>query len=104
MRRMSAAALALLMGLAATPANAVLTDTGQQNLEIQRDDTSIVAWATDVVDVVRGPVNHVHPEWGDARVLRWYPAGGGHPQRLRVMPYRQGTATIVDVSDVDIVE
>lgn len=45
-----------------------------------------------------------HPEWGEARVLRWYPATGGEPERLRVMP-EGATARpqLVAVTDVELV-
>ena len=45
-----------------------------------------------------------HPEWGEARVLRWYPAVGDEPERLRVMP--EGSAArpqLVAVTDVELV-
>jgi len=43
-----------------------------------------------------------HPEWGKGRVVRWYPASGDQPARLRL--YLEGsTATpVVSVDEVEI--
>lgn len=44
-----------------------------------------------------------HPEWGKARVLRWYPASGGQPQRLRIMAEAHPAPQIVPLAQVEIV-
>ena len=45
-----------------------------------------------------------HPEWGEARVLRWYPAAEGQGQRLRIMAAERSAPQIVSVLEVDVVE
>ncbi len=42
------------------------------------------------------------PEWGRARVMRWYPATGATPARLRIMAEHMRAPQIVPVSDVDV--
>ena len=44
-----------------------------------------------------------HPEWGDARVLRWYPAAAGQAQRLRIKPINNPAPQVVSVLDVEVV-
>jgi hypothetical protein len=44
-----------------------------------------------------------HPEWGVARVMRWYPASGERPELLRIMPQSVRAAQIVAVTDVELV-
>ena len=44
-----------------------------------------------------------HPEWGEARVMRWYPAAGGLSQRLRIMADNSHIPQIVSITDVEIV-
>ena len=44
-----------------------------------------------------------HPEWGLARVMRWYPAAAGFPQRLRVMPEKVSAPQVVSITDVEVV-
>ena len=44
-----------------------------------------------------------HPEWGSGRVLRWFPAGGGQPPRLRVMFGKIRAPQVLPVTEVDIV-
>jgi hypothetical protein len=45
-----------------------------------------------------------HPEWGEARVLRWYPRVGETPERLRVMPVGAAARPqLVSVADVELV-
>ncbi len=44
-----------------------------------------------------------HPEWGTARVLRWYPAVGLEPQRLRILAENKSAPQVVSIYDVEIV-
>ena len=44
-----------------------------------------------------------HPEWGNARVLRWYPAQGGKGQQLRIMPENHPAPKIVSILEVEVV-
>jgi len=44
-----------------------------------------------------------HPEWGQARVMRWYPATGGLPPRLRIMCAGLSAPQVVQVSEVEII-
>ena len=59
------------------------------------DPTS--AWLQRVVCVTE------HPEWGEARVLRWYPAGGGKGQTLRIKAENQRAPQVVSVHEVQVV-
>ena len=43
------------------------------------------------------------PEWGLARVLRWYPASGTQPQRLRIMAQGIAAPQVVPLTDVEVV-
>ena len=43
-----------------------------------------------------------HPEWGQARVIRWFPADGDQPERLRIMTRALLAPQIVAVADVEI--
>jgi hypothetical protein len=45
-----------------------------------------------------------HPEWGTGRVMRWYPAAGGNPPRLRVMMRHVAAPQVVPVSDIEVVD
>jgi len=44
-----------------------------------------------------------HPEWGLARAVRWFPAEGGAPERLRIMTEQLRQPLLVDVADVNLV-
>ena len=44
-----------------------------------------------------------HPEWGNARVLRWYPAQGGKGQQLRIMAENHSVPLLVSVLEVEVV-
>ena len=44
-----------------------------------------------------------HPDWGLARVVRWYPAAGGRVASLRVMAEKNDSPQVVPISDVEIV-
>lgn len=44
-----------------------------------------------------------HPEWGFARVLRWYPAEGSEPVRLRLMAEHRRQAVVVRADEVELV-
>ena len=44
-----------------------------------------------------------HPEWGEARVLRWYPAQGDKSQQLRIKPAKHGAPKVVSVLEVEVV-
>ena len=44
-----------------------------------------------------------HPEWGEARVLRWYPASEGRGQTLRIKAENHPAPQIVSVLDVEII-
>jgi len=44
-----------------------------------------------------------HPEWGDARVLRWYPAGEGQGQSLRIKAENNPAPQVVSILDVEVV-
>lgn len=44
-----------------------------------------------------------HPEWGNARVLRWYPAQGGKGQTLRIRAENHPAPKVVSVLEVEIV-
>ncbi len=46
------------------PVLAQFTDTGQVNNEYDRADPALVAWATHVVEAVRGPQDYQQPELG----------------------------------------
>ena len=48
--------------------------------------------------IVRIPA---HPEWGKARVLRWYPAEHEAPERLRIMAEHNARPVLVRVDDVE---
>lgn len=50
--------------------------------------------------VVRVPE---HPEWGEARVLRWYPAAGGRGQSLRIKAENHRAPQVVSVLEVEVV-
>lgn len=50
--------------------------------------------------VVRVPE---HPEWGEARVLRWYPAAGGRSQSLRIKAENHRAPQVVSVLEVEVV-
>ncbi len=54
-------------------------------------------WLQQVVRVT------THPEWGPARVLRWYPAAAGQPERLRLMTATLAAPQIVKVTEVEVV-
>ena len=41
------------------------------------------------------------PEWGTGKVLRWYPATGGQPPRLRVMFANVNAPQVVGVNEVE---
>jgi hypothetical protein len=43
-----------------------------------------------------------HPEWGHARVLRWYPAEGHEPVRLRIMADGMRQPQVVRADEVEI--
>ncbi|MBJ80476.1 MAG: hypothetical protein CMH60_04085 [Myxococcales bacterium] len=43
-----------------------------------------------------------HPEWGNARVLRWYPAAGSTPQRLRILAENNPAPQIVSILEVEV--
>ena len=45
-----------------------------------------------------------HPEWGTGRVLRWFPAGGGVPPRLRVLCENLRAPRIVSTAEVEVIE
>ena len=45
-----------------------------------------------------------HPQWGVARVLRWFPASGGSGQRLRIQPANTRYPQTVLVRDVRVVK
>jgi hypothetical protein len=45
-----------------------------------------------------------HPEWGTARVMRWFPAGGGQPPRVRIRCSAITAPQIVAVSELERVE
>ena len=44
-----------------------------------------------------------HPEWGDARVLRWYPAQAGKAQKLRIRAENRPAPMVVSVLEVEVV-
>ncbi|MBI5511965.1 MAG: hypothetical protein HY903_24675 [Deltaproteobacteria bacterium] len=44
-----------------------------------------------------------HPEWGVSRVLRWFPAEGNEPERLRVMPEGHRQPQLVRADAVAVV-
>jgi hypothetical protein len=44
-----------------------------------------------------------HPEWGVARVVRWYPATAGQPERLRIFAPGMRAQELVQASDVELV-
>ncbi|MDP7039387.1 MAG: hypothetical protein QGI45_09530 [Myxococcota bacterium] len=44
-----------------------------------------------------------HPEWGTARVLRWYPAVGLEPQRLRILAENNPAPQVVSIYDVEVI-
>jgi hypothetical protein len=46
----------------------------------------------------------LHPEWGWARVLRWYPAEGLEPVRLRIMAEGMPQPQVVRADEVEIVD
>ncbi len=52
--------------LTAAAANAQFSDTGQVNIEIDRTDPGIAAWAVEVVDWWAGPQDYRDPALGDA--------------------------------------
>ena len=60
-------------------------------------DDPNVSWMKRLVRVKR------HPEWGVARVMRWFPAGGGQPERLRIMAQNEPAPKLVTVTDVELV-
>ena len=43
-----------------------------------------------------------HPEWGMARVVRWFPAQGQLPERLRIMAENVTAPQLVLVSQVEL--
>ncbi len=44
-----------------------------------------------------------HPDWGLARVVRWYPAVADQPERLRIMAKNLRVQQIVPIDDVEVV-
>ena len=44
-----------------------------------------------------------HPDWGFARVLRWYPAAGNEPVRLRIMTEALKQPQIIRADEAEIV-
>lgn len=44
------------------------------------------------------------PEWGVARVIRWYPATEGRPETLRVMAQGVRSQQLVSVDDVELLD
>ncbi len=65
MRRTFVAALTGGLLLAAAAA-AQFADTGQVNNEYDRSDPALAAWASEVVELVRGPQDYQDPSLGDA--------------------------------------
>jgi len=63
-RTFVAAALSVL--LLAAGATAQFADSGQVNNEYDRADPALVAWADQVVELVRGPQDYQDPSLGDA--------------------------------------
>ena len=45
-----------------------------------------------------------HPEWGLARVLRWYPAAAGLAPRLRILPHNITAPQVVALTDIEEVK
>ena len=43
-----------------------------------------------------------HPEWGTARVMRWFPAADGQPARLRILSEGAKAQKVVPVTDIEI--
>ena len=54
-------------------------------------------WMQHVVRVTK------HPEWGLARVLRWFPAEGVEPVRLRIMAEGLRQQQVVRADEVELV-
>ncbi|MBD3222041.1 hypothetical protein GF314_12450 [bacterium] len=52
--------LALLLTAASAPAQ--FADTGQVNAAYDRDDPALVIWASSVVEIQRGPIDHADPD------------------------------------------
>jgi hypothetical protein len=44
-----------------------------------------------------------HPEWGTARVLRFYPAEGGEPVRLRIMAEGARRPQVVRADEIEVI-
>jgi len=42
-----------------------------------------------------------HPQWGVGRVMRWYPAHGGQPPRLRVMFEGMPAPQVIATTEVE---
>ena len=45
-----------------------------------------------------------HPEWGRARVTRWFPGASPGPERLRILPENERAHKVVLVSEIEVVE
>ncbi len=43
------------------------------------------------------------PDWGMARVIRWYPAVADQPERLRIMAKNLRAQQMVSIDDIEIV-
>ncbi|MEK7703515.1 MAG: hypothetical protein AAB426_01040 [Myxococcota bacterium] len=61
-------------------------------------DDSVRRWMDKIVLVPD------HPEWGEVRVLRWFPGTGDQPEQLRVLSPQLRAPKVVRVGDVRIVE
>ena len=45
----------------------------------------------------------LHPEWGTAHVVRWFPAHDGAPERLRIFVQTLHTQKVVAVTEVETI-
>lgn len=44
------------------------------------------------------------PDWGLARVIRWYPAVADQPERLRIMAKNLRAQQMVSIDDIEVIE
>ena len=54
-------------------------------------------WLQRVVRVIK------HPEWGPARVLRWYPSVAGNAQMLRIKAQNKAAPQLVSILEVEVI-
>jgi hypothetical protein len=73
-----------------------MPNSGQTSTVAGLDDPNR-RWLQQLVKV------RAHPEWGVARVVRWYPCANGQPERLRVFAHGMRAQKVVAISEIDLV-